>query len=312
MTFSLGQLRKTLMGGLPPEVAAFARGVTDSEKHLGTIFATVVQSYLATLKDSRLKTVVPRLEAMGSELRGFAYEGAGMGLMQLDCMLPWKKRLARFLAGPAARYACPTYVGVGLALARLKKQPEAFLDQLDPLLRWYVIDGYGFRYGIFARQRSIVDREYPAHLSAAARPVFDQGMGRSLWFANGADPARFAPLIAPFPAARQADLWSGVGFACAYAGGAERATVASLLEVASAYRTQLAVGAALGARGRQQAGNLVPHTDMACEVLCGLSAHAAAAKTDQALQNLPTGGPTTLFALWRQRIAAEFAVPVPG
>jgi hypothetical protein len=308
MTFSLGQLRKTLMGGLPPEVAAFARGVTDAEKHLGTIFLTVVQSYQATLKDSRLSTIVPRLQAVGPELRGFAYEGAGMGLMQLDCLLPWKRRLARFLAGPAARYACPTSVGAGLALARLKKQPEAFLDRFDPLLCWYAIDGYGFRYGIFARQQSLVERVYPQHLSPQARPVFDQGLGRSLWFGNGADPARIAPLVEPFPAARQGDLWAGAAFACAYAGGAARAQVAALLDVAPAYRAHLAVGAALGARERQLGGNLVPHSELACELLCGLSAAQAAARANEALQDLPAD--RSAYALWRQRIAAGFAVPV--
>lgn len=310
MSLSLGQLRKTLMGGLPPEVAAFTQGTTNSEKHLGAIFFTVIQNYQATLKDSRLETIVPRLEAISPELRGFGYEGAGMGLMQLDCMLPWKKRLAPFLAGPAARYAYPVYVGAGLALARLKKRPEEFLGQFDPVLGWYVVDGYGFRYGIFARQNSIIKQEYPEHLSATAYHAFDQGMGRSLWFANGAEPARIAALITPFPASRQADLWSGVGFACSYAGGAERTTVEELLEIASSYRHQLALGAALGAKGRQKAGNLVPHTDLACEVFCGLSAHEAAAKTDIALQDLPTTGPDSAFTVWGQRIKAEFAMPV--
>jgi len=310
MTLSLGQLRKSLMGGLPPEVEAFSQGQTSSEKYLGNIFLTVIQHYQATLKDSRLETVVPRLNAVDAELRGFAYEGAGMGLMQLDCMLPWKRRLPAFLAGAASPYVYPVYVGAGLALARIGKQPERFLEKFDPVLRWLLLDGYGFRYGIFARQRSIVERAFPEHLSPSGRRVFDQGMGRCIWFANGADPVRIEAIIHPFPEARQADLWSGVGFACAYAGGADRAMVEMLPKVANAYRSQLALGAALGAKGRQRAGNLMPHTDLACEVLCGLSGDIAASKTDIALRNLPTTGAEPAFAIWRERIEAEFSVPV--
>ncbi len=310
MAFSLGQLRKTMMGGLPPEVAAFSQGVTQSEKYLGNIFLTVIQNYQATLKNSNLEAVVHRLNAVAPELRGFAYEGAGMGLMQLDCMLPWKKRLLLFLAGSASPYVYPVYVGAGLALARLKKEPERFLHPFEPVLRWFMVDGYGFRYGIFARQSTIVEQKYPEYLSAAARRVFDQGMGRSIWFANGADPERMSALINPFPETRQADIWSGVGFACAYAGGAERAAIEMLTKVASSYRAQLALGAAIGAKGRQRAGNLVPHTDLACEILCELSGNAAADKTDIALQNIPTDGPETAFETWRRRIEAEFVKSV--
>jgi len=38
---------------------------------------------------------------LSTELRGIAYEGAGMGLAILDGLFPWKKRLQAFLAGPA-------------------------------------------------------------------------------------------------------------------------------------------------------------------------------------------------------------------
>jgi hypothetical protein len=306
----LGNFRKSLFGGLPPEINTLRQIKTKAAPHLGKIVFTVIQSYQATLKDSRLEVLVPRLSAIEAEVRGFAYEGAGMALMQLDCMLPWKKRLQAFLAGPASPYVYPAYVGAGLALARLGKQPEPFLIRLDPVLRWYLIDGYGWRYGIFSRQSSIEEKAVPNHLSTYARRVFDQGLGRSLWFSTGADVDHIASTIDSFPEARQADLWSGVGFACAYAGGADRTDVEMLPRVASSYRSQLALGAALGAKGRQRGGNLAPHTDLACEVLCGLSGNMAACKTDIALQDLPTIEQEQAFEVWRKRIEAEFAVSV--
>jgi hypothetical protein len=304
----LGELRKSFMGSLPPEVAAFMHGTTRAEQHLGKIFLTVVQCYQSTLFASNLETLVPRLNTVDAELRGFAYEGAGMGLMQLDCMLPWKKRLHTFLAGPGSPYLYPAYVGAGLALARLRKQPEPMLAQLDPVLRWFVIDGYGFRHGIFARHATLEEKAVPQHLSAYARCVFDQGLGRSLWFATGADVERIATIITTFPLARQSDLWSGVGFACAYAGGTDRLTIEALRAAGSSYCSQLATGAAIGAKGRERSGNLVPHTELACQILCGLPADMAAHMTDVALQNLPIDSVEPAHKLWRQRIQAQFAV----
>ena len=308
MTLSLGQLRKSLMGGLPEEVQSFKQGKTRAAQYLGNIFFIVIRCYHATLKNSKLETLIHHLNEVEPELRGFAYEGAGMGLMQLDCVFPWKKRLKAFLAGPGSPYIYPAYIGAGLALARLRKQPERFLVDLDPILCWLLIDGYGFRHGIFARSRTIEEKAIPEDLSGYARRVFDHGLGRSLWFATGADVDRIAATIATFPPARQADLWSGVGFACAYAGGADRAVIETLRTTGSAYRSKLAMGAAVGAKGRQRAGNLVPHTDLACEILCGLSADMAAQVTDIALQNLPTDGTEPAYEVWRQRIQEQFTV----
>ncbi|MBV9020081.1 MAG: DUF1702 family protein [Ktedonobacteraceae bacterium] len=309
MNLSLGQLRKSLWGGLPEEAKSFKQGTTRAAQHLGKIFFTVIRCYHATLENSNLEVLVPRLNAVELELRGFAYEGAALGLMQLDCLLPWKKRLQAFLAGPGAPYVYPTYVGAGVALARLGRKPEPLLTRLDPVLCWLLIDGYGWRYGIFSRHSSIEEKTIPAHLSPYARRVFDQGLGRSIWFSTGANVDHIATTLATFPLERQPDLWSGVGFACAYAGGVDRMDIETLWRTASPYRSQLAVGAAIAAKGRQRAGNLVDHTDLACQVLCGLSSTMAAHMTDVALQNLPTDSVEPAYEVWRQRLAAQFAVP---
>jgi hypothetical protein len=244
---------------------------------------------------------------MEPELHGFAYEGAGMGIAALDCIAPWKKRLNAFVDGPAAPHIYPTYVGVGLALARLHKQPERFLSQLDPLLGWVIVDGYGFHEGFFARRRYIDQRAVPTHLSPYARRIFDQGLGRCIWFSSGAVVDLVAATIAPFAKSRHADLWSGVGLACAYAGGADREALEALLKVAHPYKSQLARGAAVAAKGRQQAGNTAPHTELACELFCGLTSSQAAQVTDVARENLPVNGGEPVYEVWRQRIQARFA-----
>jgi hypothetical protein len=113
--------------------------------------------------------------------------------------------------------------------------------------------------------------------------------------------------IATFPSTRQADLWSGVGLACAYAGGVNRTEIESLLTAAGSYRLQLARGAAVAAKGRQQAGNPAPHTDLACQVFCGVSSEQAAHIIDETREGLPVDGAEPAYEIWRQRTQAHFA-----
>lgn len=304
----LGKWRRTRLGRVPKSLSRMVQSDSSAAKHLENIFLIVVEHFRVALEDSNFDVLVPRLNAVEPELRGFAYEGAGMGLALLDIIFPWKKRVRAFLAGPGSPYIYPFYVGVGLVLARVGKKPEPYIAQLDPVLGWFAIDGYGFRAATFARQQYVEERAIPQGISSSALPVFDQGIGRSLWFSTGGDLERLLALIEAFQPERQGDLWCGVGFACAYAGGVDRSAIENLYAEVAAYRPSLARGAALAAKGRQRAGNLAPHTDLACEVLCGLSAHMAAHLTDVALQDLPTVGVQPAYAIWQQRIEAEFTV----
>ncbi len=304
-----GKLRTSLFG-IPSEKAVFSRPGFAKEAWLRfqPVAHSLVEGYHATLEDSRLEVLVPRLDAVEAELRGFAYEGAGMGLAALDIMAPWKNRLQEFVEGPGAPHIYPIYVGVGLALARLRRQPEHFMTRLDPLLCWVVVDGYGFHEGFFAWRRTVEKQFRPASFSSYACRLFDQGLGRALWFASGALVDRVVSTITTFPSTRQADLWSGVGLACAYAGGVNRAEIEALLTAAGSYRLQLARGAAVAAKGRQQAGNPAPHTELACQIFCGVSSEQAASIMDITCQGLPVHGKEPAYEVWRQRVQAQFAV----
>jgi hypothetical protein len=305
---ALGTVRRTLFG-VPSEKSVFSRPgfAKEAWERFQPVAHSLVEGYHATLEDSRFEVLVPRLNALDPALHGFAYEGAGMGLAALDCMAPWKNRLNAFVEGPGAPHIYPIYVGVGLALARLHRQPERYLARLDPVLAWVIVDGYGFHEGFFSRKQFVNGRKVPTQLSPYARRVFDQGLGRSIWFSSGAVVELVAATISSFPPERQAELWSGVGLACAYAGGVDRAAIETLRKLAGSYRSQLARGAAVAAKGRLQAGNLVPHTELACEVFCGLSGEGAAYITDVARENLPTGSTEPAYEIWRQRTQAQFA-----
>jgi hypothetical protein len=203
------------------------------------------------------------------------------------------------------------HIGAGEALARLRRKPEPFIARLpDRVLCWLVMDGYGFHEGFFSKRRYIDEQVVPAHLSSYARRIFDQGLGRSLWFTAGANVDKIATMIASFPVARQADMWIGIGVGCAYVGGVDREAIETLRTLAGPYRPQLALGAATVAKGRHRAGNPVPHTDMASEILCGVSSERAAQILDVAFENLPTDGPEPAFEILQQRLLAQFALPI--
>ncbi len=269
---------------------------------------TLVDSFKLALDENRFDALVAQLNAVDIELRGIAYEGAAMGLMLLDSLGPWKKRLQAFLAGPGASYTCLIYIGAGLVLPRVPGRPEAFLARLDPLLRWFVIDGYGFYEGFFSGRRAVEEKVIPARLKGYARRAFDHGLGRSLWFATGAGVQRIDEAIRSFPEERQPDLWSGIGLACAYAAGVvDKETIQALQKAAGPHQAQMAVGAAMAAMFRQQAGGSAPHTELACQTLWGLSGAQVAHLTEIARQDLPTDGDVPAYEIWRQRIATRFS-----
>jgi hypothetical protein len=303
----LGQARRRFLGLSPAEASFAQRGFRASDdearrrlEQIGIIF---LSGYHAALEETGFGPLAHRLAIVETELRGFAFEGAAMGLALLDCFTPWRKdRWRTFTESLAQRHVYMMHVGLGWALARLRRSVTSYLVQLDPLLGWLVVDGYGFHEGYFSWPRYIERRELPARLNGYERRVFDQGLGRSMWFVKGADVAAVANAINAFPAARRADLWSGVGLACAYAGGCDRTAIESLRNAANGYLPPLAQGVAFAAKTRQRAANLNPHTENICRLICGQSAAETAAITDAALEDLREEDALPAYEVWRRRI----------
>jgi hypothetical protein len=311
-TLTWGHLRKQLFGLSDAEASFPRRGFHEGEsqarqrlEHIGVTFLT---GYHAALEEDEISDLVSRLNNVDLEVSGFAFEGAAMGLALLDLITPWKKcRWRSFLTTCAAPHQYMVHVGVGWALARVRPWIKRYPSLSDPLLSWLAIDGYGFHEGYFHWPCYVRDKALPGKLSGYSLRVFDQGLGRSIWFVNGADVERVPQTVNSFPTERRADLWSGVGLACAYAGGAN-STGIQFLRIASApYESCMAQGAAFAAKARQKAGNPAVHTEAACKVLCGTSAEEAACITDEALQNLPNDIGIPAYEIWRRRIQAQFA-----
>lgn len=311
----LRNIRQRIFRFSPDETNCARRGFHDggatASVHLEQVGRAFVYGYDAALGDDDLQTLARRLDCLEPEWRGFAFEGAAMALTLMDHLLPWKtNRLNNFLNGAAAPHVYMIHVGVGWAIGRLlwlRRNVDRWLNPLDSLLRWLAVDGYGFHEGYFHWSQSVVKQEIPKQLGGYGPRAFDQGLGRSLWFVDGADVNRIPITIGKFPIARQADLWSGVGLACAYAGGVNVAAIETLRLAAGRYLPELAQGAAFAAKARLQAGITVEHTEAACQILCGQAVNSCAAVTEEALADLPTDGEEPAYEIWRQRIRATFA-----
>lgn len=296
---------------IPPHETSFAtRGFRCDEaeirERLEGIAQTFVRGYHAAL-ESGLPELAGRLDAEPIAARGWAYEGAAMALTLLDALTFRRgRRLRALLAGPGDAHTYIVHVGAGWALARLPLSVPALLARLDPLLGWLALDGYGFHQGFFHAGEAVARQAVPAKVKGYARRAFDQGLGRSLWFVEGAHPGRIAETIGRYPEARRPDLWSGVGLACAYAGGRGRAEIEALRRAAAPWTPELAQGAVFAAAARLRAGNPTLDAELACQVLCGLGQEKAAAISDEAGTGLPADGPVPAFEVWRRRIQESF------
>lgn len=283
-------------------------------KPLALANGTVLECGFFAISNPRFEVLVPMLDSRHIELHGFAYEGAGMGLAILDCWLPWKMRTRKFVNGPGSRYKRAVYLGVGLAFARMGRDPQRFRRRFhDPFWSWCIFDGYGFLKGIRFRQRYLEECAEQDKFRGYARRVFDHGLGRGLWFIERGNAERVASVIRHFPADRHADLWSGVGYACGYAGGGDEQALETLGKTAGQYGSSLAVGVAASARTRHAIGNPVEHNDVACRILCGLSSIEAARLAEEAMSDLPAGTEEEpSYEIWRRRLREALQDQVNG
>jgi hypothetical protein len=285
-----------------------------AQELLEKIGETFLTGYGYAMEASDSAEAERRLEGITRPYRGFGYEGAAMALTMLDALpLPGGGRLAAFIAGRGRDHIYMAYVGIGWALARLPRFCWRAVDAPDPLLRWLVLDGYGFHQAYFRTERYVRQHftepvfPWPADDPHEYAPqAIDQGIGRALWFVSGTDVGLLARTIESFPEIRRPDLYSGAGLAATYAGGADEAELRQLADLAGPHRDQVVQGSAFAAKARVRAGLVVPHTHLATEVLCGMSPEQAAEVCDRAR---PDGGADAdglpAYELWRQRIAAE-------
>jgi len=255
-----------------------------------------------------------RLETIEPEYRGFGYEGAAMGYTIRDGLpIGGSRHVERFLAGRGGSHSYMAYIGVGWAMARLPRFRWSRWHVEDPLMRWLVLDGYGFHQAYFHTDRYVhghyQEPEFPWPAAGNrwyARHAIDQGIGRALWFVGGTDVEVVTGLIDGFAADRRADLFSGTGLAATYAGGGDEAELLALRLAAGEYRANLSQGAIFAATARVEAGLLVPHTELATRLLAGLTPAQAADLSRATRPETEAAGELPAYEVWRRRLAARF------
>ena len=315
MSRTLRALRRRILTPDTAQTRLATRGFHRKDQAAQDLLETVGAQFLAGYGEAvEARTVdeaAARLDRIPARFRGFAYEGAAMGCAVLDALPFGGGRVAALLAGRGAAHVYMAYVGIGWALARLPKPVRPSVAGLDPLLKWLVLDGYGFHQAYFRTRRyvgeHVVDTTCPwpdeVRTGYAGRAI-DQGIGRALWFVGGADPHRVAGLIEGFDPRRHPDLWGGAGLAATYAGGGDEAELTAFRDRAGEHRAILAQGSAFAAEARVRAGLLGPHTELATGVFCGRPAQEAARLTQETRPTAVHRGGPPAYEQWRQDIAA--------
>ena len=278
-----------------------------SRQHLENIGVAFLDGYNLAIRDDDQNELVQALINTNPELQGFFFEGAAMALSLMDHIFPLLRgRWNRFLhqVGNSQRYIL--HVGIGWALARVpwcRRNPERYIKSLDLVLRWFALDGFGFHEGYFSWRKTLVVSPVRNSLSSYGKRVYDQGLGRSLWFIAGGDIDKLVWLCGQFEPSRLADIWSGIGLACAYAGCPTETDLSQLRKASKPYILHVGQGVLFAAEAHNRGGISVRHTDHACRVLCGVDTRTAVIITNDAWTNLPIDrSDMPLYELWRSRV----------
>ncbi|MBM2620116.1 DUF1702 family protein [Actinoplanes sp. LDG1-06] len=262
-----------------------------------------------------------RLDLVEPELRGFAYEGATMALTVRGAMAGGRNRLAReLLIGPGRPHTFLNYIGIGFAMARLPRPlwrgivPDLGGTPYYPTMSWLAVDGYGFDRAYFDTARWVDGQEKARPYDWDNAPDYfpraaDQGVGRALWFIHGADPTAVAAAVGRFDPGRHGDLWSGVGLAATFAGGAEAEGLREMARRAGPYLADCGQGAVFAARARSFSGTVPAHTAPAVEVLTGLAVAAASELADDVATGglAAEGSDRPAYEVWRSRVRSRLA-----
>ena len=265
------------------------------------------RGFRAAMAETDSEKLGPHLRRVDPEFRGFAFEGAAVAFTVLDSLVPTAGRLRNLVQGPGVPHAWLIPVGYGWAKTQLKRMPKRPPALFDPMSGWLAVDGAGFHHGFYNAERYLDEARPKGGLSAAAAPVFDQGLGRALWFYRGGDPERIASTIAGFPKERRADLWGGMASAATYAGGVGEDVLTALRRAAGRYEPDVAVGAVLAAKTRLLGGDVVPHTETACAVLYGGSVEEAGRLVDAGQEGLSMEGRQSAYDALRSRLREQVA-----
>lgn len=258
------------------------------------------------LEQEGLMPLFDLLSKVQPELRTVAYEAASMGLYQRDLKQQNGQELwPAFSEQAGAAYMPDIYTGLGCAMAQEDLLIHPFVDLFDLPMHYRILDGYGFCKGLFRARQTLQQQSVPGGISDLYLGYYDQGLGRSLWYVCGGDPDKIKTAIDKFAAARQPELWRGMGIACSYLGGCDEAALIEVIAASGMHRAQLQAGALVSARARIDSQTSDGDIERVCRLWCGVSAAEAAALAADAYKQTAPGSERS-YAGWMSALDKQF------
>ena len=272
----------------------------------------LIQSIFREVQDSfhehkSVAKLIASLEGYNVEFRSIAYESASM-CIALDDYEKYNelKEWLSFLNEKGLSHATQIHVGLGWALAQKEINPEPLLEKFDPMMRYRILDGYGYYEGIFRRRKSILNQQKHYYTDKTTSCAYDQGLGRSIWYLNNGDFTAFKNMIQKFPAERHSDFWRGLGIAITYVGGCDKNYLQEIFAAAENFQPQLATGAMMALVSRKFSCFIYTDTSISCEVFCRKTSDIIILLNDSIRFELDRKA-SDLYAEWIDRMEQYFS-----
>jgi enediyne biosynthesis protein E3 len=299
------QLRRLLTHLLsidPAEASFQTRGFPSS--HAQPLLEAAGEAFLAgynlVLSDPDPRRLMRHISQCSQEQRGFVAEGAAMGAAVQTALMPWRDKLAPIMTALSTSYIHLAHVGVGWAIARLPFARRRLANRLDGRLVALAVDGRGFHDAYFYGNEAAGRRRPKGEWGC----IYDQGVGRALWFSSGANPEILAAKLAAETTHRQHDYWAGIGLACVYAGGADNSEIEHLSALAANSRSWFRQGAAFAVAAHARAGVVPDQALSAAQCICDRKADELVDIVDVAFNGSNESQPQA-YQDWRRQVAAK-------
>lgn len=291
----------SVFGGLKKDAPTPKRRIVDD---LMDLFTTGYNAALETDPE----TLAKHIAGINYLERSVMLEGsyAAVAAMDLKQGANWA-RLQELMA-VASENVVSINEGIGHALCQQRMQIDFVPKVTATFWGWLAVDGYGCHAGYFRWPEVIEQQKIPDCLDEIGVKAFDQGVGRAIWLIGAAHPKTIERIMAKFPPARRADLWSGVGMMIGMWGADDARDMRKFLVASGRWRPWLQLGVSFSTMARAQADQMADFTREACRVICESDHEDAVLVATRSLEAL-NAPPTTsqMFDEWRNFMALEYS-----